>query len=164
MSRTATDDVWRETPRGGVGGFVLLDMALALTLLLILFAVVWPTLGRGTSKARLAATTLDIVNLLRSDRSAATLEGIAKASRIDLEHRTITNAAGRIVAVPDDVRMEIAAGSSCAKGNRLFLIVFAPDGGSCGASLLLKKGSSIFVIRVNWLSGMIDAVDGGKTR
>ncbi len=144
-------------------GFVLLDMALALTILLIIFAVVWPTLGRGTSKARLAATTLDIVNLLRSDRSAAALEGAPKASRIDLDRRTVTNAAGRVVAVPEDVRMEITAGSACARGNRLFVIVFAPDGGSCGSSLLLKKGSSIFVIRVNWLSGMIDVVDSGKT-
>jgi general secretion pathway protein H len=144
-------------------GFLLLDMALALTLVLILFAVVWPTLGRGTSKARLAATTLDIVNLLRSDRSAAALDGKAKASRVDLERRTVTNAEGRVVVVPDDVRMEIAAGSSCARGNRLFVIVFAPDGSSCGSSLLLKKGGSTFVIRVNWLTGMIDAVDSGKT-
>src|SRR5262249_26202019 len=151
-SRSRYHELAQMMPGARRRGFVLLDMALALTLLLILFAVVWPTLGRGTSKARLAATTLDIVNLLRSDRSAAALEGLAKASRIDLEHRTITNAAGRVVAVPEDVRMEIAAGSSCARGNRLFVIVFAPDGSSCGSSLQLKKGSSIFVIRVNWLS------------
>jgi hypothetical protein len=58
--------------------------------------------------------------------------------------------------------MEILAGSSCSRGGRLFFIVFAPDGSSCGANLFLAKGSSKYVIRVNWLSGMVDVVDNAK--
>ncbi|MGA7328573.1 MAG: hypothetical protein WBX25_29810 [Rhodomicrobium sp.] len=144
------------------GGFMLLDMTLALTLLLIIVAVVWPAAGSGTSKTKQAATALSIVNLLRADRSAATLEGTAKGTQIDLGQRTVTGSTGSWVAVPEDLSMELLTGSSCAKGNRHFVIVFAPDGSSCGASLFLGRGGSNFVIRVNWLSGMIDVVDNAK--
>jgi general secretion pathway protein H len=143
-------------------GFMLLDMALALSLLLLLFAVIWPSMGRGTSKAKQAATALSIANLLRADRSAAALEGSARGTRIDLAHRVITSAAGRTIAVPEDLSMELFAGSSCTRGDRLFVISFAPDGSSCGASLFLRKQNSLYVIRVNWLSGMIDVADSAK--
>jgi general secretion pathway protein H len=143
-------------------GFVLLDMSLALALLLILFAIIWPSLGRGTSKSQQAATALSIVNLFRADRSAAALEGAAKGTQIDLDRRSITSAGGRRVAVPEDLSMKILTGSSCSKGSRQFVIIFAPDGSSCGASLFLGKGSSSYMIRVNWLSGMIDVVDNTK--
>jgi len=141
---------------------MLLDMALALTLLLILFAVIWPAVGRGTSKTQQAATALSIANLLRADRSAAALQGVAKGIQIDLVKRTVTSAAGRQVAVPDDISMDILTGSSCSRGGRLFFISFAPDGSSCGASLFLAKGSSKYVIRINWLTGMVDVVDNAK--
>jgi hypothetical protein len=138
-------------------GFMLLDMALALTLLMILFAVVWPSVGRETSKSQQAATALSIVNLLRADRSAAALKGVTKDTQIDLGHRTVTSAAGGRIAVPEDLSTEILTGTSCARGERLFVISFAPDGTSCGASLFLRKRGTGFVIRINWLSGMIDA-------
>ncbi len=150
------------TPAATRCGFMLLDMALALTLLLVLFAVVWPAVGHGTSKAHQAAIVLSIANLLRLDRSAAALQGVAKGTELDLAKRTVTSAAGLRVTVPNDISMDILTGSSCSRGGRLFFISFAPDGSSCGASLFLAKGSSSYVIRVNWLSGMIDVIDNAK--
>jgi general secretion pathway protein H len=143
-------------------GFMLLDMTLALALLLILFAIVWPSAGRGTSKAQQAATALSIVSIFRADRTAAALQGVPKGTQVDLEKRTVTSAAGPRVAVPEDLSMEILTGSSCSRGGRQFIIVFAPDGSSCGASLFLVKGSSSYMIQVNWLSGMIDVASNAK--
>ncbi len=142
---------------------MLLDMALALALLLLVCAIAWPLLGRGTTKTQQSAIALDIATLLRSDRSKATLEGRSRGTQIDLERRVVTSATGRQITVPDDVAIEITAGSSCLRGSRLFVFLFSPDGSSCGGNIFLRKRNRTYVIRINWLSGMIDVVDLSKT-
>jgi general secretion pathway protein H len=137
---------------------MLLDLALALTIVLILFAVVWPLGNRGTSTAQQAATALDIATLLRVDRSSATTDGVPTGTRIDAGRRMVTGANGRQVRVPSDLAMEVTTTSQCIEGQQRFVIVFAPDGSSCGGFVVLRKGGYGLVIRVNWLSGMIDVI------
>jgi general secretion pathway protein H len=137
---------------------LLLDLALALTILLLLFAVVWPLVARGTSTAQQAATALDIATLLRIDRSSATRDGLPKGTRIDLTRRMITGATGRRVSIPNDIAIEVTTGAQCIEGARQFVILFAPDGTSCGGVVTLKSADQGFAIRINWLSGMIDVV------
>jgi general secretion pathway protein H len=138
---------------------MLLDLALALTILLLMFAVVWPVVGRGTSNALQAATALDIATLLRTDRSSATRDGVPTGTRIDLSRRTFTGATGRRIEVPRDVAVEVTTGPRCIEGSQRFVVVFAPDGSSCGGVVVLRKGGQAYAIRINWLSGMIDVVN-----
>jgi general secretion pathway protein H len=137
---------------------MLLDLALALTILLLLFAIAWPLVDRGTSTAQQAATTLDIATLLRVDRSSATRDGIATGTRIDVARRTITGANGRQVRVPGDLAIEVTTTSQCIEGLQRFVILFAPDGSSCGGFVVLRKGEQALAIRINWLSGLIDVI------
>ena len=142
----------------GSGGFLLLDMALALTILLLLFAIIWPTFGNGTSSLQESATALDIATLLRGDRTSATRTGVPTAIRIDLDRRRLTASSGRHVDVPADVTLEVTTGTACMTSARQFVIAFSPDGSSCGGMIVLKKGGLAYAVRFNWLSGMIDVV------
>jgi general secretion pathway protein H len=144
-------------------GFLLLDMALALTILLLLFAIIWPTFGGGTTTLQQSATALEIATLLRTDRTSASATGLPTSTHIDLGRRTVTGATGRRVDVPDDVALEVTTGAACMTAARQFVIVFYPDGSSCGGVVVLKRGSSAYAIRFNWLSGMIDVVHASKS-
>jgi len=144
-------------------GYLLLDMALALTILLILFAIIWPTFGGGTTSLQESATALDIATLLRHDRTSARRTGSPTGTRIDLDRRILTSADGRRVEVPSDINLEVTTGGACMTSARQFVIVFSADGSSCGGVIVLKKGAMSYAIRFNWLSGMIDIVHASKT-
>jgi general secretion pathway protein H len=147
---------------GRSSGILLLDMAIALAILLLLFAVIWPTLGRGTTRFRQSALALEIANVLRADRTSASLTGTPASTHIDLDRRTITGTQGRPVKIPDDVALEVTTGSACVAAARHFVIVFAADGTSCGGLILLTRGPLTYVVRFNWLSGMIDVYRTSK--
>ena len=139
-------------------GFVLLDMVLALTILLLLFAILWPTFGGGTTTLEQSATALDIATLLREARTSASRAGVAKTTRIELDRRTITGTTGRQVKVPSDVALEVSTGAACMVTSLQVLIVFSPDGSSCGGVIVLKRRGLAYAVRFNWLSGKIDVV------
>jgi len=145
------------------GGFLLLDMALALAILLLLYAIIWPTFGTGSTSLQQSATALNIATLLRGDRTAASLLGAPTSTRIDLERRTLTSAKGRTVEVPPDIALEVTTGAACMTSARHFVIVFSPDGSSCGGTIVLKKRGLSYAVRFNWLSGMIDVVHAPET-
>jgi general secretion pathway protein H len=141
-------------------GYMLLDLALALTVVLLLFTLVWPLMGRGTSNAHQAAIALDIATLLRADRSAATSDGVRVGTRFDLGRRMVVGAGGRVVHVPGDIAVTVTTSAQCAEGIQRFAIVFAPDGTSCGGVVTLTKGALSYAVKINWLSGMVDVVNG----
>jgi len=153
MSRTGSARV-----RAGSSGIVLLDMALALAILLLLFAIVWPTLGRGTTSLRQSATALEIATVLRSDRTTAGIVGRPISTRIDLNARAITGASGQRVEIANDIALDIVTGRGCAAAARQYVIVFSPDGSSCGGVIVLRRGKVAYAIRFNRLSGLIDVV------
>lgn len=144
------------------GGFLLMDMALALTIMLLLFAVIWPTLGSGTTNLQESALALDIATLLRHERTIASQTGVPSSTRIDLDRRILTSADRRQLEIPWDVELRVTTGTACMASARRFVIVFAPDGSSCGGVIVVKKGGHAYAVRFNWLSGMIDVVHGSK--
>jgi general secretion pathway protein H len=143
--------------RSNSSGYLLLDMALALTILLLLFAIVWPTFG-GTTTVLQSATALDIATLLREDRTTAITTGFPTSTHINLDQRTLTSSTGRLIEVARDLTLEITTGATCMTGARRFTIVFSAEGRSCGGVIVLKKGVVAYAVRFNWLSGMIDVV------
>ena len=153
MSRTGNAKIG-----AGSRGILLLDMALALAILLLLFAIVWPTLGRSTTSLRQSAMALEIATVLRSDRTTAGIIGRPTSTRIDLNNRAVTGANGRRVEIADDIALDVVTGRGCSVAARQFVIVFSPDGSSCGGAIVLRKGRVAYVVRFNRLSGMIDIV------
>ena len=153
----------KEAGNSRSSGFMLLDMVLALTIMLLLAAIIWPSFGSGTTALWESATALDIATLLRGDRTLASKTGVPTATRIDLDNRMLISARGRSVQVPADVDLEVATGRSCMTSWHRFVIVFAPDGTSCGGTITLRKGGASYVVRINWLSGMIDVVHPSRS-
>ena len=158
ISQTGSSKTGNIKLPGASGGFLLLDMALALTILLLLFAIIWPTFGRGTTSLRQSAIALDIANVLRSDRTTAGLSGRPTVTRIDLNQRVVLGANGRRVEIADDIALEVATGRGCATAARQYVIVFSPEGSSCGGVIVVRRGRLAYAVRFNWLSGMIDVV------
>jgi general secretion pathway protein H len=141
-------------------GYLLLDMALALTILLLLVAIIWPTFGLGTATVFQSATALDIATLLREGRTTASQTGRPTSTRINLDQRTIIGASGRQIEVARDIALEVTTGTTCMTSVRRFIIVFSPDGRSCGGVIVLRRKDMAYAVRFNWLSGMIDVVRG----
>ena len=139
ISQIGSTKINSATLKASSGGFLLLDMALALTILLLLFAIVWPTFGRGTSSLRQSAIALDIANVLRSDRTAAGIAGRPTSTRIDLNQHVVLGANGRRVEIANDFALEVETGRSCETAARQYVIVFSPDGSSCGGVVVLRK-------------------------
>jgi general secretion pathway protein H len=144
-------------------GYLLLDMALALTVMVLLAAVIWPILGGGTTNLQESALALDIATLLRHDRTLAKQTGAPNNMRIDLDRRILTSADRGRVEIPSDVELRVTTGAACMVSARRFVIIFAPDGSSCGGVIVLKRGGSSYAVRFNSLSGMIDIVHASKT-
>jgi general secretion pathway protein H len=153
MSRIGSVDVRRVS-----SGFMLLDLALALTILLLLFAIAWPAIGNGTNNAQQLATAYDIASLLRVDRSLAASDGRLRGTRINLTARTVTGTTGRLVYIPRDLAVEVTTAQECMEGTQSFVIIFAPNGSSCGGVILLRKNGRAYAVRINWLTGMVDVV------
>ena len=139
-------------------------MALALTILLLLVAIIWPTFGVGTSTLVQSATALDIATLLREERTVASQTGLPTSTRINLDQRTLTGAGGRQIEIARDLTLEVTTGDACMTSARRFTIVFSPDGRSCGGVIMLKRGSLMYAVRFNWLSGMIDVVHSYRSK
>jgi general secretion pathway protein H len=142
---------------------MLLDMVLALTVLLLLFAIVWPFLGRNTTTTQQAATALDIATLLRMDRASASRTGVATGTRINLNQRVLTGSDGRQILVPADLALEVLTGTTCRRTASEFVIAFLPDGSSCGGIISLAKNNRSYAVRFNWLTGLIDVVETTKS-
>jgi general secretion pathway protein H len=168
MDVRAVKDLRRTSGIGSISvrsrssGYLLLDMALALTILLLLIAIIWPTFGGGTTTLLQSATALDIATVLREDRTIATRTGIPTSTHIDLDQRTITGAGGRRISVAGDMALEVTTGAACMTSVRRFTIVFSPDGTSCGGTIVLRRRGIAYAVRFNWLSGMIDVVHGNR--
>jgi len=137
---------------------MLLDTILALTIVLLAAAIIWPAIPRGTTSAGLAATVMDVATMLRADRTGAVRDGRRVGTVIDLDDRTVRDAAGRTVRVPRDLAFEVVTATPCSLGDRRYQITFNPDGSSCGGVVRLAKGGRSFRIRVNWLTGWVDVV------
>lgn len=152
-----------ERSAGRRSGFLLLDMALALAIVLLAAAIIGPTIPRGTSSAGLAATVMDVATMLRADRTGAVRDGQRVGTVIDLDGRTVSDARGRTVKVPRDLTFEVTTATPCSLGDRRYQITFNPDGSSCGGVVRLAKGGRSFRIRVNWLTGWVDVVGPERT-
>jgi general secretion pathway protein H len=150
-SRTGSVDLNSPT-----SGYMLLDMALALSLLLLLSSILWPSLGRGTTRLQQSVIALEIANVIRSDRTSATITGVPARTRVDLNRRAVIAANGSYVKIADDLAIEVTTGAGCEVGARQYVIVFAPDGRSCGGQIVLRKGRLAYVVRFNKLTGMVE--------
>ncbi|MBV8701763.1 MAG: prepilin-type N-terminal cleavage/methylation domain-containing protein [Bradyrhizobium sp.] len=140
-------------------GMTLLEMVCVLAILALLAGILLPRLAMSTSRSRLEAHAVEIVALLKADRSAAIERGGVVAAAIDAPDRTVRSGSGPwTVRVPEDVVFNALLPQRCNGRPALSTISFLASGMSCGGTLSLTRGGSGFEVRVNWLTGDIDIV------
>ncbi|MBV8922471.1 MAG: prepilin-type N-terminal cleavage/methylation domain-containing protein [Bradyrhizobium sp.] len=140
-------------------GMTLLEMVCVLAILALLAGILLPRLAMSTSRSRLEAHAVEIVALLKADRSAAIERGGVVAAAIDAPDRTIRSGSGPwTVRVPEDVVFNALLPQRCNGRPALSTISFLASGMSCGGTLSLTRGGSGFEVRINWLTGDIDIV------
>jgi general secretion pathway protein H len=140
-------------------GVTLLEMVCVLAILALLAAISLPRLAMPTSRSRLESYAVEIVALLKADRSTALERGWPVAAVVDARGRTVRSGSSpRIVRLPEDVVFDALLPQRCNGRPGLSTISFFPTGMSCGGTISLTSPGSGFEVRVNWLTGDVDIV------
>lgn len=144
---SAADRRWDER------GFALYELVLALAILGLVAGVVYPRLVRAPGPVEIGATAQQIAALLRSDRNVALRGRRDVVARVDVDDGVvISGASGQGVRIPAGVKIEFVQSSremSAVGGG----VRFRPDGRSSGGFLSLRRGSVVYNVSVNWLTG-----------
>jgi general secretion pathway protein H len=137
-------------------GFTLLELVCVLALTALLASILLPHMPHGTSRLQLEAVTLQIAALLKGDHVAAQSRGRTISALVDVDRRMVRSGSDdKSVRVPDDVIVKTVLPEECAGRPVISEITFFGSGMSCGGTVVLKRQSTSFAVRVNWLTGEI---------
>ncbi|WP_026190789.1 hypothetical protein [Methylobacterium sp. WSM2598] len=147
----------RGPARERAGGFVLLELALALLILALLAALALPRARPFDGPARLGLKAQEIAALLRRDRDAALRGQTTIRTEIDLARRAVrSGAANGEVPVPTAYALRVAA--------RETAIRFRPDGSASGGTVFLAGpgGGGLAAVEVDDLTGAVTVTREGR--
>ncbi|MEO0543710.1 MAG: prepilin-type N-terminal cleavage/methylation domain-containing protein [Pseudomonadota bacterium] len=135
-------------------GFSLLEMVAVMTIVALIALVVAPRYSANGGPQALKSTAFEIAGLLRQSRIAAIRSGQSKSFSLSVsERRAWPAGADTSVIIPDEFTLRHEASSRCDRHAGATLIVFQPDGKSCGSVITLEMGALSAIISTNWLTG-----------
>jgi general secretion pathway protein H len=124
-----------------------------------LLALLWPQIARISSPTRLHAFLTETVAMLKDARSMAILNNRPVTAIFDARKKTI-RAGQETVELPQDLDLAVTSGGTCRADGTRVEIVFRGDGTNCGALLRFARGRQIYRMRVNWLTGYVEVLEG----
>jgi general secretion pathway protein H len=130
-------------PKAGQAGFTLIEMIVVIVIMAMVAGLVLVRQPLHSAGLNMEATVHALSNALRLARSRAIAQ--------DREVMVVTAPGGFSVdggaawLLPPD---EVLSASR---------VIFAPDGGSSGATILLAAGARRIAVNVNWLTGQVRA-------
>ena len=135
-------------PKAGQDGFTLIEMIVVIVIMAMVSGLVlvkqrWHSPGLNTE-----ASLRALVNGLRLARSRAIAQ--------DREVSVVTVANGFAVDGRSTWELPPEQALSTSK------VVFMPDGGSTGGTILLASGQRRIAVDVNWLTGRVRSVETNK--
>jgi general secretion pathway protein H len=139
------------------GGFTLIEVV-AVMLIIAMVAGIAVTFTRGTGRVQLEAVALQTAALFRRERLGAILTGRDRRVALDGEHRLLIGDGGGVVAIPEDVAVNVVGIDERWSG-RQAVVGFHPDGASSGTVLTLSRQGAEYEVRVNWYTGSV-AIEG----
>ena len=147
--------------RGNERGFALLEIICVLAIVGLLAAIVIPAFPKQTSRAQVLAYATEVATILKMDRAAAYRRNRTVATIASASARQIRSAAsGFAHQVPRDVRVDTLLASRCRGMPAVETIQFEPSGRSCGGTIALSTSAARYEVRVNWLTGGVEVVEG----
>lgn len=148
------------TPSGrSTAGYILLELVAALVLTGLLITMAFPALTHGTNRPRFHALAIGTSTLLRNARTDAIARGSEVRAEFDRRRRTIQTRK-QVVVIPADIEVELLSGSRCEANGGRIQIIFRPDGSNCGGVFRFAHGDRITRVRLNWLTGHIEILQG----
>jgi general secretion pathway protein H len=159
VERQRTSPAARVSAGRGIAGFALIEILCVLAIIGLLAAIILPAVPRTTTRAKLESFAVQTAALLKTDRTAALRRHVQVATLVDAPTRTIrSGATGRVLRLPEDVRVEAVLAARCADRPAGGSIDFFPSGMSCGGTIALVRPGVGYEVRVNWLTGGVDIV------
>jgi prepilin-type N-terminal cleavage/methylation domain-containing protein len=141
-------------------GFTLLEILVTLTLIVLVIAVAYPSLSRGTAMLSLRTTSRDILNTLRYAREQAVTEQITVNVTVDRENQSLhlTNIFGegnRQYLLPETVRINRVILGGVVSDEGTTTIRFLPNGSSDTVEIQVESrtGSRMSIVS--------DPIEGG---
>jgi prepilin-type N-terminal cleavage/methylation domain-containing protein len=131
-------------------GFTLLELLIVILVVVLVLAVSYPSLSRGSASIHLRTTSRDVLNIFRYARERAVTEQVGIRVTVDREKQRLVVAddlgdGGRFYLMPQDVKIDRIAlgGKEMADGS--MVIRFLPNGSSDSGEVLLKSKSGSFL-------------------
>ncbi len=140
-------------------GFSLLEMLVALSLLALAVGLAAPRLGVLPASSLVAADADAVAALLRRARLEAVSGNRMISVAFDVEQRSIA-AAGRTIQLNQAHVWTLRTGAALQPNNRQGRMIFYPDGSASGGQLRIARDDRAALVRVDWLSGRIEASNG----
>lgn len=146
---SAIEDRRAQRRRDHHGGFTLMEVVLALTIVGMLAVLAVPYVRASSGVTALKARANEIASLLRRDRNMALHLGRDSIVLVDADGGTLRSGLlGQSIAVPGNIKVSLVP-------DRASGVTFAANGSSSGASIVLAaKGASIS-IDVNRLTAVV---------
>lgn len=143
-------------PRGPArdrrGGFLMMDLLLALAVMALIVGLALPFVRAG-GQASLDAKAAEIASLLRSSRNAALLSGKPSLVVVDESAGVVRSRhSGSVAVVPRGIVLRLLPTGAAG-------ITFTGDGRSSGGTIALYSGRARAVMRVNPLTAAVDGSD-----
>ena len=135
---------------GASRGFTLLEMLVVIVLMSIGMGVVGFGLHKGLQQAADRQLLGQMVQALRTTRSAAIISGQPRETTFDLAHRVFTAPGKRAQQWPAEVGVQLNTAADLGAA-----FAFYPDGSSSGGNLLVFQGERRWRIDVGWLTGSV---------
>lgn len=135
---------------GASRGFTLLEMLVVIVLMSIGIGVVGFGLHKGLQQAADRQLLEQMVQALRTTRSAAIISGQTRETSFDLNRRSFKAPGRRPQQWPAEVGVQL---NTAADLNAAF--AFYPDGSSSGGNLQVFQGDRRWRIDVGWLTGSV---------
>jgi general secretion pathway protein H len=137
-------------------GYSLVELLVVLAVLALLIAVIGVYLRGHGKPFALRRAALDLASCLRLARAHAIAEHRERVVEIDLDRRSYA-CPERTGLFPRESRLLFrTAASEYVRDKKAFLRFFA-DGGATGGHVFMEDHGQIWAVRVNWLSGSIEA-------
>lgn len=139
---------------GSDSGFTLVELLVVLAVLVLILAVVPPSLSGAIDSVRFDSAQRDLVSALRYARSRAANSQQAVTVDINVKHGTM-QVAGRqqLLPVPDGVALTLVTAQQEQLSEDAGAIRFYPDGSSTGGQVRFRRGDRVSSVDVNWLTG-----------
>lgn len=135
-------------------GFTLLELLVVFAIMALLVGIVPPAMGKLRDAVAYRQTLQEVTALLRKARQQAVLSGAPVSFVLDARAREYGIAGLARTRLPDGLQMQAVTAEGVAEHGQA--IVFLPEGGATGGSIVLARPTGEGVrLRVDWLSGMV---------